>query len=319
MRVRAEIPRTGRVASRPVGDPLYILAFDHRNSLMTRFFDVDGDPPPEIVERAREAKRLIWGGMRRALEEGAPQGSAGVLVDTTYGSDVIREAREAGVAVAVPVEASGRAEVAFEVPDWRERLDELDPTWAKVLVRYNPEGDEALNERQLATLRELAEHCRETDRPLMVELLVPPEPHQLQGLSRDRAHYDAELRPALMARAITELRASPIVPDVWKIEGLDDPADAAAIAAVAAAPCIVLGRGADTEAVDRWLRAGAAAPGYAGFAIGRSIWWGAMRLFFDERLAEDAREAATERIATNYRRCIDVYESAGATAGGSAS
>ena len=78
-------------------------------------------------------------------------------------------------------------------------------------------------------------------------------------------------------------------------------------------PCIVLGRGADTEAVDRWLRAGAAAPGYAGFAIGRSIWWGAMRLFFDERLAEDAREAATERIATNYRRCIDVYESAGDT------
>lgn len=277
---------------------------------MTSFFGVEGEPAPEHVERAREAKHVIWEGLLRALDHGVPRASAGALVDATYGADVIAAAREAGVKVAVPVEASGRTELAFEHADWRERLDALDPAWAKVLVRYNPEGDEAMNGRQRAALLELNEHCVRTGRAFMFELLVPPEPHQLLELGGDRARYDAAVRPALMARAIVELRADRIAPDVWKIEGLEDRADCEAIAAVAGAPCIVLGRGADTEAVDRWLHAGAGVPGFVGFAIGRSIWWGALRLFFDDKQRPRGRAAAVERIAANYRRFVDVYGAA---------
>jgi 5-dehydro-2-deoxygluconokinase len=67
---------------------------------------------------------------------------------------------------------------------------------------------------------------------------------------------------------------------------------------------VVLGRGADDAAVDRWLRAAAGVPGYAGFAIGRSIWWDPLKAFVD---GSSERGAAAETIAANYRRFVDVY------------
>ena len=71
--------------------------------------------------------------------------------------------------------------------------------------------------------------------------------------------------------------------------------------------CVVLGRGASTEKVDQWLRAGAAVDGYVGFAIGRSIWWDALKAFLDGSLE---REHAAEQIADNYLRFVKVYEEA---------
>ena len=71
--------------------------------------------------------------------------------------------------------------------------------------------------------------------------------------------------------------------------------------------CVVLGRGASTEKVDEWLRAGAPVDGYVGFAIGRSIWWDALKGFLDGSLE---RERAAEQIAENYLRFVKVYEEA---------
>src|SRR5687768_749389 len=128
---------------------LYMLAFDHRRSFMESFLHVQGEAAPDEIERAGRAKQVIWRGLDRALD------------DATYGRNVLELARKRGVPVAVPVEASGRREFAFEVPRWRERLEALDPSWAKVLVRYNPQGDPDLNERQLKKIAEVSEHCRD--------------------------------------------------------------------------------------------------------------------------------------------------------------
>ena len=280
---------------------LYVLAFDHRHSLMTAFFGVQGDPAVEDVDRARQAKRLIWEGLLCALD-GAMPGEAAALVDGTYGRDVIGAAKERGIRVAVPVEASGRAELEFEHADWRRRLDELDPSWAKALVRYNPAGDAAMNARQRARLRELSRLCAGTARACMVEMLVPAEPQQAGPA------YDTDVRPGLMVRAIEELRAGGVEPDLWKLEGLERREDHDAVARVAEAPCLVLGRGADGDAVDRWLRAAAAVPGYVGFAIGRSIWWDAVKGF----MAGGDRGDAIAAIAATYRHHVDVFEAAAA-------
>ena len=116
----------------------------------------------------------------------------------------------------------------------------------------------------------------------MFELLVPPEPAQLEAAGGDRARYDREVRPGLMLAAVKELRESGVEPDLWKIEGLEDREDCARIGAAVrsggrdAVSCVVLGRGADAPAVERWLRAGAGVPGYVGFAVGRTIWWDAV-------------------------------------------
>ena len=91
---------------------------------------------------------------------------------------------------------------------------------------------------------------------------MPAEEAQLESVDGDSDRYDAELRPDLMIRAITELQGAGVESDVWKIEGVDERADCERIAAQCRADgrdgvvCVVLGRGADDEKVDHWLRQG---------------------------------------------------------------
>ena len=299
---------------------LFLLAFDHRRSLLSSFFGVRGEPTSEDAARATRLKLVVWEGLERALAGGVPPASAGVLVDATYGGDVIDRARRAGVRVAAPLEASGRDEFAFEVDAWRDRLDELDPAWAKVLVRYNPSGDAATNERQRQALRAVSEHCRASGRGFMFELLVPAEPNQLRAVGNDAGRFDHEVRPGLTVRAIEELHASGVEPDVWKLEGLERPEHWGEVAAAACgggpAPrrhhvgCVVLGRGADLETVERWLRAAARIPAFVGFAVGRTIWWDPMRSFFDAGETPEARNRATGEIARRYRRLVESFTGA---------
>jgi myo-inositol catabolism protein IolC len=280
--------------------PVCILAFDHRNSFMRSFLGVEREPSPADVARVREAKTLIALGLVRAMAEGAVAADeAGALVDATYGSEAIALARETGIRVAVPVEASGRRELAFEFDDWRDRLDAIDPDWAKVLVRYHPDDDPGMNARQVERLRALRAHCDETGRALMIELLVPPMPGQ------EGPAYDAEVRPGLMVRSIEAFREAGVGADLWKIEGFDDPEACAVVGRSAMTRCVVLGRGADRPAVERWLRAAAGVPGFVGFAIGRSIWWDALR---DHPWSDI--DAISGSIAEAYARYVRVWRDA---------
>lgn len=284
--------------------PLFVLAFDHRASFMRSFLQVEGEAGAEDIERARTAKDVIAEGLAAAVADGLVAGeSAAALVDATYGAEAIEALRAGGIRVAVPVEESGRRELAFE-DGWRERLRSLDPAWAKVLVRFNPGGDRAMNERQIGHVRELGDHCGDTGRALMLELLVPPQPEQ------DAPGYDTEVRPGLVVDAIERIRAAGVTPSLWKIEGFERREHCAAVAAVAGAPCVVLGRGQDDAAVDRWLRAGAGVEGFVGFAIGRSIWRDAVRGFFDRGRDTDAEASAVGAIARNYARFAEVWADA---------
>jgi myo-inositol catabolism protein IolC len=281
--------------------PLFVLAFDHRASLMRSFFGIEADPSDVDVDRARAAKRVIADALLSSVANGhVPAPDAGALVDATFGGDAIAALRAGGIRFAVPVEESGRAELALE-EGWRARLDELRPAWAKVLVRYNPDGDGAMNRRQRSRLGELSAHCSRRGLPLMVELIVPPEPAQVGPL------YDTQVRPRSTVRAIEEIRGDGIAADVWKVEGLERREDTHRVSAAAGAPCIVLGRGADAEAVDRWLLAAAGVEGYDGFAIGRSIWWDPLG---DWVKGVISRNAAVARIAERYERFVAVYRRA---------
>ena len=76
--------------------------------------------------------------------------------------------------LAMPVEKSGQIEFDFEHGEaFGEKIEEFDPDFSKVLVRYNPDGDAAMNERQTAKLRRLCEWLHEHDRKFLFELLVP--------------------------------------------------------------------------------------------------------------------------------------------------
>lgn len=294
--------------------PLYMLAFDHRGSFQKGLFGVFGDPSTEVAAKVSDTKTVIWEAFEAAIGRGAPREAAGLLVDEQFGAGVARAARAGRFVLAMPVEKSGQDEFDFEFgADFARHIEEFDPTFAKVLVRYNPDGEGELNRRQAERLALLSGWLRERDRKYLFELLVPPTSAQLASVGGDGRRFDTEIRPDLVVRTIAELQAAGVEPDVWKIEGLDAREHCQRVAEQARSngrdgvACIVLGRGADEEGVHRWLEAGAAVPGYIGFAVGRTLWWDELKAYVAGALP---RGDVVERIASNYLRMIDVYAAA---------
>src|SRR5919199_3169294 len=294
---------------------LFILAFDHRGSFQKKWFGLEGDPSAEDTEKITDAKHLIFEGLLHATEEeGDNPAEVGSLVDEQFGGSVPEDARGRGFKLAMPVEKSGQNEFDFEYGDaFGDHIERFDPDFSKVLVRYNPDGDAELNRRQADRLKRLSDWLHEHDRKFLFELLVPAEPDQLESVGGDSDRYDAELRPELMRRAIADIQDHGIEVDVWKIEGVDERSDCEMLAEQTrrdgrdGVVCVLLGRGADDDKVDHWLRQAAPVDGFVGFAIGRSIWGDALKQFLAGSLE---RDAAAEQIGRNYARFVRVYQDA---------
>jgi len=292
---------------------LYILAADHRGSFQKKMFSISGTPTPEQRKTIGDAKLLIFEGFQAAVQRKLPAG-AGVLVDEEFGTPVARRAKELGVVLAMPCEKSGQDEFDFEFgDDFGKHIEQFDPTFSKVLVRYNPAGDAGMNQRQTARLRRLGEWLHGKGRRFLFELLVPATAEQLASVGGSQDRFDREVRPGLVVETIKRLQDAGVDPDVWKIEGLDKREDCVRVAETSRRGgrdkviCVVLGRGASQEKVEHWLKTGAGVPGYRGFAIGRTIWWDAVAAHRDGKLD---RQAAAKLIAENYTRSIDVYQRA---------
>jgi myo-inositol catabolism protein IolC len=293
---------------------LYILAFDHRGSFQKKMFGIAGDPTPEETATIADAKKLIFEGMEIAVERGVEPEATGVLVDEQFGSDIPRLAKQHGLKLSMPAEKSGQDEFDFQYDaQFGEHIERFDPDFVKVLVRLNPDGDAETNRRQLDRLKELSDWLKANDRLFLFELLVPAEDAQLESVGGDSDRYDAELRPELMRRAIEQIQDHGVEVDIWKIEGVDRREDAETLAQTTRrggrdnVKSVLLGRGASNEKVDHWLQQAAGVEGFIGFAIGRSIWWDALKGFLDGSLE---RRAAAEQIGENYLRFVQVYRDA---------
>lgn len=304
----------------PVGyaQPLYILPFDHRASFVSGLFGWTGALDPDQTAKIITAKLVIYDGFTAALADGVAKHEAGILVDEHFGADILRDAKSRGIITCMPTEKSGQDEFDFEFGDkFARHIEAFSPTFCKVLVRYNPEGDSAMNHRQASRLRRLSEALAGSPSRFMFELLVPATPQQLGALGGVVQAYDRKLRPALMLRAISELQDAGVEADVWKVEGLDSQDDCEHIVATARRDgranvgCIVLGRGENEQHVRAWLATAAGVPGFIGFAVGRTTFWELLIAWRDEKII---REAAVAEIARRYRQWVDVFEAAKAAA-----
>ena len=291
--------------------PLYILPFDHRASFESGMFGWTETLGPEQIARIIAAKRVIYDGFCAAVAGGVPREMAGILVDERFGAGILRDARPRGYITCLPAEKSGRDEFDFEFGEqFARHIEQFAPTFCKVLVRYNTEGDAAMNSRQAARLRRLSEYLGSSPSKFMFELLVPATRKQLNGVKADPRAYDQELRPALMVSAIRELQDFGVEPDVWKVEGLDRREDYEGIAAMAMRDgrdnvrCIVLGRAEEEQHVREWLATAAAVRGFIGFAVGRTTFWDPLIALRDETIT---RPAAVAEIARRFRRWVDLF------------
>lgn len=291
--------------------PLYVLPFDHRSSYLKGLFQWQRPLTAEQIAEVAASKHLIYEGFKQAVADGVPRDRAAILVDEEFGAAILREAASAGYMTCMSIEKSGQEEFDFEYDeDFGQHLEEFNPTFGKVLVRYNPEGDTEINKRQADRLRRLSEYLAATKRLFMFELLVPPEKALLAGIG-GQAAYDRELRPRLMIETIRALQDSGVEPDVWKIEGLDRREDCEKIVEIARRDgrtkvgCIILGRGSDEQDLLKWLQTAAGVSGFIGFAVGRTTWWDAMAAWRGKKIFSDA---AISQIATRFREWVDVFE-----------
>jgi myo-inositol catabolism protein IolC len=303
------------MTARGFDKPLYLLPFDHRESFQTGMFGWKGVLTPEQTAQVAAAKQVIYDGFKMAIEAGVEKEKAGILVDEQFGAAILRDAAAHGYITALSTEKSGLSEFDFEYGDnFARHIESFRPTFGKVLVRYNPEGDRAANRRQVARLKQLSDYLHSSSGSLfMFELLVPPEGAQLDRLKGDKKAYDLELRPRLMLEAIKQLKAADVQPDVWKIEGLDRREDCEEIVAAVRqgghdkVSCIILGRGEDDKKVREWLTTAASVPGFIGFAVGRTDFWEPL---LEWRSEKRKREDAVVGIAHRYQAFVDIFETA---------
>ncbi|WP_375400610.1 2-deoxy-5-keto-D-gluconate 6-phosphate aldolase domain-containing protein [uncultured Amnibacterium sp.] len=297
--------------------PIFLLAMDHRSSLAKSVYGLDGEAEDGSDDFARisAGKGLVFTGLEHALTGGAPRADAGVLVDERYGADVARRAKQAGITLAMPFERSGEEWFTLEYGSldettWLDHIHEFEPDLNKVLVRDNPDLDPAARRTQQRDLARASAALHEEGRTFLLELLVPGSDAQKQSAG-DR--YDADVRPGLTLQVIRELQDAGVEPDIWKIEGLDDPADAERIVALTqrdgrdAVRCIVLGRDAPQSDLDRWLRIAAPVDGFIGFAIGRSIWEQPLTEQLQGDISEDE---LSNRVSVNYTHFVATYTDA---------
>jgi len=141
----------------------------------------------------------------------------------------------------------------------------------------------------------------------MVELLVPATSDQAQRLGSE---YDTKLRPELMVQAIEQFQKAGIEPDVWKLEGMDASSDGKLVAKQArssgrdAVGLIILGRGENVQQVRHWLSVASGVPGFIGFAVGRTVFWEALKGYKDGRYTE---QVAIDQIANHYKFLCDLW------------
>jgi 5-dehydro-2-deoxygluconokinase len=267
----------------------------------------------EQTAQIATAKQVIYDGFKAAIAGGVPKEEAAILVDEQFGAAILRDARAQDYHYACPTEKSGQEEFDFQYgDDFAAHIEEFQPTFCKVLVRYNPEGDPDLNRRQAERLSRLSSYLQAAGRSLfMFELLVPPEKTQLDKVNGDKKAYDLEVRPRLMVQTIRELQDAQVEPDIWKIEGLDRPEDCEKVVAVARRDgrekvgCIILGRGEDEEQVRKWLTVAAGVEGFIGFAVGRTDFWDPLVAL---RSGKTTRDAAVAEMARHYREFVDIFQ-----------
>ena len=286
-----------------------MVAFDHRSSLRQ---DLRRLGHPATAAQRAELKNLIWQGVVAALPEVPARARAAILVDRGH-HRILLEAGQARVAAAVALEASGSGELtpAAAPDELAADLRALDAGFGKILLRWHPADGAGRKRRQLALLQRLAELTLRSGAGLLLELLVPPRPEDLAGLSPGE-RWDEAVLPRRQHEAVAELLDAGVTPALWKLEGHPDAQAARALAELLggcdpSTSVLVLGGGADVADLGRVFSGGAGIGLFGGFAVGRSIWWEPVARLCRGEISEDG---ARHAVGRNYLAVIDAYESA---------
>ena len=292
---------------------LYILAFDHRGSFQKKLFGIEGDPTPEQTDDdlRRQAPDLRGACRRPSSAASTPPPPACWSTSSSAPTSPSRP-RSAASSSRCRSRRAGQNEFDFQYgEDFGDHIEQFDPDFSKVLVRYNPDGDAEMNERQLGGLKRLADWLHEHDRKFLFELLVPADRRPARAGRRRQRPLRRRAAPRADAARDRGLQDFGVEVDIWKIEGVDEqrrrrdarrsrPARRGRDGVV----CVLLGRGATTRRSTTGCSQAAPVEGFVGFAIGRSIWWDPLKGFLDGYF-----RATTRRVRSPKTTCVSCPES----------
>lgn len=254
---------------------LFILAFDHRSSLLKIF------PREEIPK----LKKIIYEGFKRGVGEGmVPKNEAAILVDEEFGQEILVDAKAAGYQICLPVEKSGVENFEFEYgKNFSAHINKFQPDYVKAAIRN-------IRDRNgLENLSLLSKYCRPHGYKFILEALV------------DKV---TEIIPKIYSRGIE--------PDLWKLKGFTELNSVREVVRTVRANgrkhvgMLILGRGEDQDTLDNWLRVGREVEGVIGFAIGRTIFMPPLLDFKDGKIDKDQAAAL---ISRRYKHFYHVFNS----------
>jgi 5-dehydro-2-deoxygluconokinase len=291
---------------------LFVLPFDHRAGFAKKLFGFDEPYSAEAIEKVADCKDIIYQAIWRAIELGVPKDSSAILVDEIFGEEVLEDASKKDMIILQTTEKSGQDELALEYgDDYISHLKKFNATFAKVLVRYNVEGDELVNARQRILLKKMSDELHAEGIKLLIEPLIPATVQQLAKVGGDALRFDKELRPLLCSDMISDLQDSGVECDVWKIEGFYAKHDYELVCSQARnkdhrknVGVIILGRNETKEHVMSWINAGRDVDGVIGFAVGRTIFWDFIVNYKEGKIT---REECVEGIANEYFEYYQVF------------
>lgn len=279
---------------------LFILPFDHRSSFSEDILGVSGNLSKGQKKEISDLKEIIFEGFLMSLKRQKNKKHFAILVDEEYGKKILSEAKKRNIMVSLPVEKSGREELALEYgKSFGKHIDRIHPDFVKILIRYNPLNKD-VNKNQLKTLSIIDKFARENKYKIILELLVPPAKEDLK-----LKNYDSKERLERTIGAIKEIKEI-IKVYIWKMEGFTITQWKKIIPSIGKNPRIIfLGRGQEKAKVIKWLKSAAGLEEIIGFAIGRTIFLEVLKKYYSKKIS---RGKAIKTISENFDYYIGLWK-----------
>ena len=279
-------------------DGLKILAFDHRIQLeaMARAAKI-GDK--DRAHKIRQAKQLIFQAFTATTQEyGGEKGEFGLLCDSRYGEDILRQCVNRDWWIARPVEKPQSRPVEFDFSAELSSVIRHFPTAhiVKCLLFHHSQDEDYLRRLQLERLVRLYQICVDTHHQLLLELL-PPQEMNMDGME--------------ISRGMAQVYAANIFPDWWKLPAFSSQQEWNAVAQTIkdydphCSGVLILGLDKPIARLQEEFTLATRQPHCKGFAIGRSIFGQPCQEWF-HRKNDDA--ATIARIKRNFKTIINCWE-----------
>ena len=297
LRNDANLNHIHRTTNRPAGAKrLFAFAVDHRAQFEAMF----GDAPVDN-DRIGAFKQLAVAAAAQVAQDQANPGTQfGILADWKYGREALYDASYAGLWIACPVELPGATPLEFEpAADLGGHLLEWPAGHiVKCLCLYHPDDPAELRAAQDRSLRQLNDACRLVGRELLLEVVCSKS---------------GPVGPATVSDVMRHVYGLGIKPDWWKLEPQNDPAAWANIDAVIDASdpycrgVVVLGLEMSEDALASAFAAADDAHHVRGFAVGRTIFAGLAKQWFDGAI-DDA--TAVSKMADRFATLVGLWPAA---------